>query len=1201
MAKNYYTSTLKNKITIPTLSDFKISGLDNLNNISSYLVKTPKTKKTSTVKSIEKQVDNLNKRLEASGEDTDSRNAIEKFFNFREDAGFLENVGDSLERLSGLASVKAMIAGDPMKSVGQNAIDAFLGNQRYTGTDVLEMINPDTKYTDGLGKTLGGLAVDIFLDPATYLTLGASALAKSSASAGAKALGSVDDISKLSKTLKTTKTLDQATDLVGNIDKANDLLKASKNYRIAQTLDTIANPLSLIPTGVKKLGSSTFKGIEKVSPRTAESISDLGNWVEKTFSNKTYMKKHVPKAYESAKRAEALANASTGLVSSGSEKQAKLLQQMFNNIKKDPDKVFDIVNRDGTKATFSFKGMTDDAIKKALDDFAVNQIYFDRPTVIDESTIRSLTKESNKGVIALPVKSFKNQNDLTDLENLLKSTVDDPDLVKISPYVQESGKQSGFIIDIGNSNVKSFKENIQNITRDIDKQNKLINSIQDSITNKNTKITNANNLIKENNSKISDLENTLLKTTDSAQKDILTQQIGDLKRQTRVLKSSNTKGLSTLDNLNQRLSLEQEALNDLYSKQNQIDELFKTRELIPYDSPILDTPEMRQIADLQRGTMSMNLALQMIQDPAMKNLDVYQPYMHRQLTDESLAYIQSLPKKNPVAEFMTYMTDKVPSQATLSSKYGNFSPTEVNTMLGRDLFDSNVIASNLDMVKGLNTKNYSKELAKSLFSEPNDWVQEITTQRYRELAELKKTGNYTVVGAKDIINKLKFNDMLDSSEIQDIMKSIRGKRYLINNDAIDLFEKNAKLYRQLDNPFNKSFNKFMKYWKGGNLLSVGYHARNIFGAQTNMALAGMSLTDVAKYTQQAGVDLAKFKTKILPEVSKLAQDPDIARVFRQGTLDDIAKVLEPKIGKVDSDLFVEMFDNLNKGLFDLTGGQNDAIKKVLEDIPTSKVGQSIDKIQKINYQLGAFSDDMHRLASYRWASDPKNTSKLIKVGANNPMEFVHYAMFDFKSLSPTEQMTMVKIFPFYNFIKNNLSFQISNLMKNGQRYNTVAKAYKNLYSGQKISDNEVQDYVRDSMYIPIRQADGTIKVLKIAPPIQDATNIISWQGLLGASNPLIQYIGDRAYGKDLYTGKELSGDTAFNTQQLIDTLPYGRFIRQLPNQISNPLNSLITNVDTESSRLNNAYQELNRLNNLATQYRNRTGNSLPTLKDLGLD
>ena len=363
----------------------------------------------------------------------------------------------------------------------------------------------------------------------------------------------------------------------------------------------------------------------------------------------------------------------------------------------------------------------------------------------------------------------------------------------------------------------------------------------------------------------------------------------------------------------------------------------------------------------------------------------------------------------------------------------------------------------------------------------------------------------------------------------------------------------------------------------------------------------MSLTDVAKYTQQAGVDLAKFKTKILPEVSKLAQDPDIARVFRQGTLDDIAKVLEPKIGKADSDLFVEMFDNLNKGLFDLTGGQNDAIKKVLEDIPTSKVGQSIDKIQKINYQLGAFSDDMHRLASYRWASDPKNTSKLIKVGANNPMEFVHYAMFDFKSLSPTEQMTMVKIFPFYNFIKNNLSFQISNLMKNGQRYNTVAKAYKNLYSGQKISDNEVQDYVRDSMYIPIRQADGTIKVLKIAPPIQDATNIISWQGLLGASNPLIQYIGDRAYDKDLYTGKELSGDTAFNTQQLIDTLPYGRFIRQLPNQISNPLNSLITNVNTESSRLNNAYQELNRLNNLATQYRNRTGNSLPTLKDLGLD
>ena len=1201
-----------NKIKVLTPSDFRISGLTNLNNLAkstSFLSGSPSfsKKKTSAVKDIEKQVDNLNKRLETVGQDTDSRNSIEKFFNFREGAGFLENVGDALERLSGLASIKATIAGDPKKSAGENALDALLGNQRYTGTDVLETLIPDTKYSDGLGKTVGGLAIDILLDPATYLSLGASSLAKQGATAGAKALGSVDDLSKLTKTLKTTKTLDQASDAlkavdstydaVKNVNRATDLLNASKTYQTAQVLDTISNPLSLIPQGVKKVSSSTLKGIEKVSPKTGEAITDLGNWFEKTFNNKAYMKKNIPKAYESAKRAEALANASTELVSEGSVKQAKLLDQMFNNIKKDPDKVFDVINKDGVKSTFSFKGMSDDAIKKALDDFAVNQIYFDRPTVIDENTIKNLAKESNKGVIALPVKAFKNETDMLDLENLLKEAVDDPDLVKISPYRQADGTESGFIIDIGASNVKSFKENIVGVSDKITKQENLISNLQSKIDTKTTKINANKKIIEDNTNTISDLEKALTNTTDINQKNVLESQIKNLKNQTRFLKSSNTRGTTTLDTLGQNLLLEQSILDDLNVRQSQVDELFKTRELIPYDSPILDTPEMRQIADLQRGTMSMNLALQMTQDPAMKNLDVYQPYMHRQITEDSLAYLQAQPKKNPVAEFMTYMTDKVPSQATLSSKYGNFSPTEINTMLGRDLFDSNVIASNLDMVRGLNTKNYSKELAKSLFSEPSDWVQEITPQRYKEIAELKKTGNYTVVGARDIINKLKFNDMLDSSEIQDILKQIRGKRYLLSNDVVDLFEKNAKLYKQLDNPFNKSLNKFMKYWKGGNLLSIGYHMRNIFGAQSNMALAGMSLTDVAKYTEQAGVDLARFKTKIFPEVSKLIQDPDIAKVFRSGDFNNIASVLTSKIGKKDTDLFMEMFDNLSKGLFDLTGGQNDAIKKVLEDIPTSKVGKALDKVQSINYQLGAFSDDVHRLASYRWASDPKNASKLMKVGANNAMDFMHYAMFDFKALSPTEQTTMVKIFPFYNFIKNNLSFQISNLMKNGQRYNTVAKAYKNLYAGQKIDENEIQDYIKDSMYIPIRQEDGTIKVLKVAPPIQDATNILSWQGLLGASNPLIQYIGDRAYNKDLYTGKELSGDTTFNTQQLIDTLPYGRFIRQLPN----PLNSLLVNVDSEKARLNNAFQELNRLNDLATQYKNNTGKSLPTLKDLGLD
>jgi hypothetical protein len=207
-------------------------------------------------------------------------------------------------------------------------------------------------------------------------------------------------------------------------------------------------------------------------------------------------------------------------------------------------------------------------------------------------------------------------------------------------------------------------------------------------------------------------------------------------------------------------------------------------------------------------------------------------------------------------------------------------------------------------------------------------------------------------------------------------------------------------------------------------------------------------------------------------------------------------------------------------------------------------------------------------------------------------------MFDFKNMSPTEQVYFTKLFPFYNFIKNNMVFQFTNMSKNAQRYNTLSKAYKNLYAAQEITDDEIQQYVKDQLYIPIKQEDGSIKVLKLAPPVQDATNLLSLKNILGASNPLIQYITDRAYGQDLYTGADL-GDRSRNTQELIDLIPYGRTIR---TTLDNPLSILlpVSSTTSEKGRNQNAYAELERLEKLRKEYKKKTGQSLPTLEELGL-
>lgn len=529
--------------------------------------------------------------------------------------------------------------------------------------------------------------------------------------------------------------------------------------------------------------------------------------------------------------------------------------------------------------------------------------------------------------------------------------------------------------------------------------------------------------------------------------------------------------------------------------------------------------------------------------------------------------------------------------------YGGFSPTEVNKMLGFDLFDANAVSANYQMVKNTNRRAYNTTLIKGLFTEANEWTVDITKATSAQKRELIEAG-YEYVNSKEVIDKLGLSELLSASDVAEIKAAIGKKKFMIHKDAIDLFDRASKMYKQVDSEFYKQLNQYMKYWKGGNLLSVGYHLRNIVGAETNMMLAGMGASDVFKYSAQAGMDINKFNTKLLPAFREWLMTPFNAYIFKQGDLDDIVRHFGQAVGEDDAKLFVEMLDAQNKGVWGISTGQFNNVVRAVDEMPKSKIRDVADKVIDVNYKLGATADDVHRLATYRWAQNPNNMHKIMKVGAEDALDFVSYAMFDYRGMSPREQVYFTKIFPFYNFIKNNLVFQFDNMTKNSTNYKNLARAYKNLYSAQEINDNEIQQYVKDQLYIPIKQADGSIKVLKVAPPVQDATNLLNLKNIVGASNPLIQYITDRAYGEDLYTGADL-GDRSRNTQEFMDILPYGRAVRTLT---TDPLSVLVpvSSTTSDKGRAQNAYAELERLEKLRKQYKQKTGKSLPTLEELGL-
>lgn len=1111
----------------------------------SYLYKNTGSKSSKGSKrDLDKQVNNLRTRLNAVGADMDNRNFIQKALNLREGSGFLEGFGDVLERASGLASIKAAIAGDPTKSAGQNALDALLGNQRYTGTDVLDALNPDFKNASGVGRFIGGMATDILLDPATYLSLGAGAIAKGATTKGAKALGMLDDAGRLAAgastktlkaTLKSTKTAEEAAKLVKGADTAQDLLSASKAFRTADVLDTIANPIKLVGKGAKKGGEAAMKALDKFAPEKATALRELGKQAKQVFDYKGFLKKSLgDDGYKSYDNAKQVSDMSRDLTARGTAKQQNLIEKMVRNIKKDPNRIWELTsNVDGSKSTFSFKGMSDDEIFKNINEFIQNEIYFDRPKTIGEDTIRSLIQ--NKGRAALAIQDFKDPEEANKLLEALQKAVPDPDKVSIERYIQpDTGKATGFIIDIGSNEANS---------KNVKALEKYLRGFEDDIAKQQLKV----------------------------------------------------------DKGGRGLEQAMEQLQALTEKQGDVNELLRPREIVPYEKPKINIPEMEEVAKIQREMTDMDLGIRHAGNVEFKNIDKYEQYMHKSLTKEAQDYIaKNKLKRSPDITYMTLGTDKIPSQTYYTNLYGNFSPSEVNTMIGKDIFDNSLIVSNANKVKSLNRRADNFALTKAVFSGDNDLIKPVTKDMPLEDFTKLRDAGYEMIQGNKVAERLNLADMLDPEDYNRISKTLKGKQFYISKDAIDIMQKNKKLFEQTNNAFYKELNKYMKYWKGGNLLSVGYHLRNVFGAQTNMALAGMSPAEIPAYFSKAGLDVNKYNTKLLPQFEKWLTDPDNARLFKTGSLDDVARAFGNTVGEGDAELFKELFQAQLDGVWGGNTSQMSAVKRAVGEMSKSKLGKVADKIQDINYKLGATTDDINRLAAYRWAQQPKNLSKLTKVGAENAADFVNYAMFDFKSMSPTEQVYFSKMFPFYNFIKNNLAFQFKNVANNGMRYKRLSQAYKNLYSAQELTDKDVMEYVKDQMYIPVKTSSGNIKVIKIGAPIADAANLLTLKGILGASNPLIQYLTDRAYNQDLYTGKKLSSDRTFNTQELTDLLPYGRTIR---TTVTNPLNSLypVSTTSKESANNANAYQELLELQEAAQRYKKETGNSLPTLKELGLD
>jgi hypothetical protein len=135
------------------------------------------TAEDKTLKSLEAQRANLDARLRAEGIDPetlggefDNRNFLEKALNLRPNQGLLLDFFEVINRP--VEAVKAgFMAGVEGRDVISNALDGLSGEQITPGREVFTQIT-GFKPESGVGKFATDIAVDIFLDPLTYLPAG---------------------------------------------------------------------------------------------------------------------------------------------------------------------------------------------------------------------------------------------------------------------------------------------------------------------------------------------------------------------------------------------------------------------------------------------------------------------------------------------------------------------------------------------------------------------------------------------------------------------------------------------------------------------------------------------------------------------------------------------------------------------------------------------------------------------------------------------------------------------------------------------------------------------------------------------------------------------------------------------------------------------------------------------------------------------
>lgn len=1191
MAQGYYEKLYKSVV-----SDLNKSAKASASAAKKAYSKTTAGKQSN----LQKKIDNLTTRMNASGVDTsktkDSRNAVEKFLGLPENQNVIFDIFDILGRpqQAVFGAVHAAQKGEDAKKA---AWEHFKGNQHTNYKDILV----ESGLKDRKGKIdasdVIGLVGDIVLDPLDLALIpftGGASVAPKIASATA-------DTAKLAKTtdkiVDTAKVIDKATDAAKSVkaaDKTVDVGKKAIKWKSVNDLlfEGAGKAIKGTAKGVDKTTEAILKAIDKskgieYTNLGAKSAANLGKKVMSGADNvvgklETYKdaKDQISRLFSNARNIPKSVKDSLRKNKADSVRANSELSNLYKNLD-------DGINSYARKVAERMGDTSPENIKKIAEQTDKHLLFFkEKMNLNRETTMKDIIKEAKAGTLT-------STDAGEEIISKLRNIADD---------VNKSGRGLNLTVDITDDGLVKLSKDWDKIKPTKKQYNKIVKeygqNFADEVTNLSldeSKL--AEKVTKQGNYTQADLDEfaQLLEKYDN---DIDFQKLYD--EQTKIFDKANKivdKHFGTnlagkyTDNAGYVRHAYNQDMFDRYKDLGFVDNVGGNIKL---------KGNARVLSD-RSYNMSVREANNMFKESISKNID--------KLAPDKKAYVEKLINEDGL--FSESMT----------KSFANYFENIPKLAKDSKVMDSVLVDATFGNYEEL--KNIEKELKKATEAGDNKLVKELQAKKVDNL----NNSNMKILTSKDSSIPRGFQK-LNSDEVKALSKKLNSisdelgidgmkdianyisknsDKMAISKDVLRLIEVGAD--KSGTKGLTRLYDKYLNFFKKNKVLSPSFQINNFLGNSSNMYLAGISPTKQATLFPEA----ASIMNKSDDLMRKAANGVELTTRERK-MLDIWDGFIDAGFGDPKSLTAMDLAD-MPEGLRKYFTGEK-KLNNVKDFVK--------DGLPYLNNKMNNYMDTMARLATY--IEGTRNPKFLAKLDVKSAGDAVRKVLFDPTDLTDFEKNVMKRIMPFYTFTKKNLVFQIDNLSKNASQYSKLIKGYKGMLNSATDNNSEnVSDWIKNNLYIPVPGIgkDGSYKILRGTLPFGNLIDTVEnpLDSFVNLTSPSIRMPIELKNNKNSFTGNDIEkfeGELSKNIPGLTKKQEYllgnltgldvpikniNRTYQGIQDTMNggNPFEALENNItmdgNIETDKLNRMYDQLDRLETMMKQYQQQ-GYKFSTMAEL---